>query len=137
MAYLRGNSVVDGNLYVEGDLFVKTARMEGESVIAYKAEGNGTETGRHVMSGGDEDGSLIDSVVLEQIDSVNSKVNVLLDTRNSNTREGLSNILELKVADFPISRLKVYDVELTPKMKSEYTDYPAGSYPEFIEKWEY
>jgi hypothetical protein len=66
MAYLRGNSVVDGNLYVEGDLLVRGIKpAENGRVAAVIDENQGLVKGRHFRSKSGETGDLIDSAILE------------------------------------------------------------------------
>ena len=66
MAYLRGNSVVDGNLYVEGDLLVRDIKpAENGRVAAVIDENQGLLKGRHFRSESGETGHLIDSAILE------------------------------------------------------------------------
>ena len=66
MAYLRGNSVVDGNLYVEGDLLVRDIKpAENGRVVAVIDENQGLLKGRHFRSESGEAGHLIDSAIME------------------------------------------------------------------------
>ena len=67
MSYLRGNTVVDGNLYVEGVLTYSGQRPDiNGAITTYKDEGHGVISGRHLLSKNGEDGALQDSVVIER-----------------------------------------------------------------------
>ena len=66
MSYLRGNSVVDGSLYVEGDLFVRDVRpAENGKVVAFKDINQALIPGMHVRNKDGSTGSLIDSSIVE------------------------------------------------------------------------
>ena len=77
MAYLRGNTVVDGNLFVEGSITYAGARPDMvDSTAVYKQSRNGLVAGRHLRCESNENGSLVDSSIRENIkDATSSKTN--------------------------------------------------------------
>ena len=93
MAYLRGNTVIDGNLYVEGSLTYSGARPDMvDATAVYKQTLNGEVAGRHLKCENAEYGSLIDSSIRENTSNegvsngiTNYGVNFYFDFNNNNT----------------------------------------------------
>lgn len=130
MAYLRGTTVVDGSLYVEGELNVKSVRGADGTIIPYIAEGSGT--GNHLVKFSPKagaDGEQIDSYLIEEVRTeTNDNVSKTgIDIKVANT-EGTD-------ADF-VNIL--YDIE---KLRVGYHELePVGSTldkPEAITGWKY
>lgn len=66
MAYLRGNTVVDGNLFVEGSITYAGARPDiVDSTAVFKASNMGMVDGRHLECEDSSTGSLTDSSIRE------------------------------------------------------------------------
>jgi len=133
MSYLRGNSVVDGNLYVEGDLLVRDVRpAENGKVVAFKDVNQALISGRHVRNESGTTGALIDSSIVEtKPNDTDVEFKLTWDNRNQPT---LVNKITIKN---PIDKLYVEDVALKAmdKNSSEVSDF--NKYADTITSWSY
>lgn len=133
MAYLRGNSVVDGDLYVEGDILVRAVRPEENgAVFTLKGENQGTVRGRHLRCDSGTNGTLIDSSLIEtrpgitdnkvelrftwnndsNVDSVtiSNFISTLYITENIDSNTGLSNDLKaMNMSKDPVTGTPIVD----------------------------
>jgi len=151
MSYLRGNSVVDGNLYVEGDLLVRDIRpAETGAVVAYKQSGHGTNVGRHLRVEAENTGALIDSSIIENIDS--NEVNIYVDQDFNDTAGfDIGNPTDINkfTVNYPIEKLWVIDKDkenntgygqlmpITEEISGSTEHYDAAQFPEKITSWGY
>lgn len=127
MAYLRGTTVVDGSLYVEGELNVKSVRSGDNSIFPYIPEGYGKQ-GHLVKFSGVPDGEQVDSYLKETVktDSSTGETSVEFD------------IIDKDGAITPIKVSLNYEVKKIGIVSSELK--PVGSTldkPEAITGWEY
>ena len=95
MAYLRGGTVVDGPLYVEGDVKVKRVVIrDGEGYFPYVVDGSGNNPDVLVKFNGTS-GDLADSnIKQEYINNSNNKdVKITLTSGNNNIVDSTSNFI--------------------------------------------
>ena len=148
MAYLRGNSVVDGNLYVEGALLVKEVRPEGdEGAILAKIGGTeGQVVGRHLRIEDTDVGTLNDSSIVETVvettvdNDTTVTANIFVDRRNdagfgNNYPPASSDVDEL-IINYPVERTYIVKKALTPVMPQE-GNFDAVNNPGKIVSWSY
>ena len=92
MAYIRGNTVVDGTLFVEGDIVYNSIRPdENGATPAYKKQGQGTVTGRHLKSADGTSGGLNDSSIIEtKPNSTDVNFKLTWDNTNQNPVEKIT-----------------------------------------------
>jgi len=139
MSYLRGNSVVDGNLYVEGDLLVRDVRpAENGKVVAFKDVNQALISGRHVRNESGTTGALIDSSIVEtKPNDTDVEFKLTWDNRNQNPNpvgkvlinNQVSTLYVLDGASDTATSLKAYHES------SEVSDF--NKYADTITSWSY
>lgn len=135
MSYLRGNSVVDGNLYVEGDLLVRDVRpAENGKVVAFKDENNALIPGRHVRSESGDTGSLIDSSIVETKPENSSNVEFFFTWDNTINNPNPVSKITIKNS---IDKLYVEDAALKAMNNSSTEVSDFNKYADTITSWSY
>ena len=123
MAYLRGTSVVDGNLYVEGELNVKSVRGGDGSIFPYVPQGYGKEN--HIVKfSGIAEGEQIDSYLVESVGD-NNDITIELKSKD--------DVAATSVAiKYDVNKVFIKESALSPV-------YEAGKpqNPEYITGWKY
>lgn len=130
MAYLRGNTVIDGNLFVEGSITYSGVRPDiTDSVSTYKGDEQGMVHGRILKCGEPSTGILVDSSLRENVttygDEINNQKTVdfyfdLNSNQNPHTNNDLDSYsdgeteVRLVRVMYPVYRLTVISRELTP-----------------------
>lgn len=144
MAYLRGNSVVDGDLYIEGDILVRAVRPdENGAVFTLKGENQGTVKGRHLRCDSGTNGTLIDSSLIETKPGITDNNVELRFTWDNNSdvdsvtiRNSISTLYVTEnIGNNGLSEdLKAYDDSLTPV---EISNSNIALYADKIKTWSY
>jgi len=138
MAYLKGGTVVDGNLYVEGALKVKNLQSADGSIVALVSRWSGAQ---NYLSKFDlATGALQNTNLKEEVNSgaVTYTVTDGFTNGNPNLDSGNNVIKASKVSlSNEASTVEIgYSIKLTGK-KSDNTVIGANEAPELVKYWSY
>ena len=127
MAYLRGNTVIDGDLSVQGDILYHSIRPdENGATVTYKAQNMGITEGRLLISRDGGTGALVDSAFIETHN--NKEVTVTPNFSNNST----SDIPTKIIFPYDMSKLTVLSAEFGPTYGSGLPELPEN-----IVSWDY
>lgn len=134
MAYLKGNTVVDGALYVEGDIIYNNIRPdENGATITYKKDQQGIVEGRHLRGADSNTGGLIDSSIIETKPNNSNDVEVKFTWDNS-VNQSPVNKITIKNS---IDKLYVEDAALKAMNNSSTEVSDFNKYADTITSWSY
>lgn len=135
MAYLRGGTVVDGNLYVEGSLRIKSAEDIEGNQFTYIGEDDGSEGRLPVF--GRNTAQLLDSNI-EQREVDNKPVFTVKKIRSDETIEfSIGNDASTFTVNYSTSIVGKKSNEDSGESEEEYITVSSGDAPELVQYWSY